>query len=155
MSCNEHDTKKYCWRSLRIFPFSVLSFGYKTFEIVSPIAFSWTAWAYPPSLNAPRSNSFDARDSHNLRKFTVFAPNPTTGMSHGTPTISFVPSQDGNQSPVSDMRFTTRPPIRTFTVYSGRTISHGQPNLSQLSGDSTCLPFSKDCVKRPNSYRMP
>ena len=102
-------------------------------------------------MNAPRSNSLEARDSQRRRKFTVFAPNPTTGTSHGTPTISLAPSQEGRQSPLSFMRFSTRPPIGTFTVYSGRTISHGQPNLSQLSGDSTCLPFSKDCVKSPNS----
>ena len=43
MSRSEQVTKKYCCTRRSSFPFSVLSFGYRTFEMLSPTAFSRTA----------------------------------------------------------------------------------------------------------------
>src|SRR5208283_1982261 len=109
MSRMEHATKKYCCTSLSSFPFSVLSFGYRTLETVSPMAFSRTASTYPPELNTARSKSSDAREAHRRRMFTVFVQNPATGMSCGTPSTVRKSTHFGVESPRSLKAFTTCP----------------------------------------------
>src|SRR2546430_2628296 len=76
MSCSDADTKKYSWRRRNSRPASVLSLGYRIFEIASARDCCARAPTWSPSLNTSRRNGSPARADHSRSGLTWRARQP-------------------------------------------------------------------------------